>query len=286
MAGLFDLFLNGMTIYGPLALGLALLLGAGGLPIPIGLLMLAAGAFARQGLLDWHVAIVVGLMAVILGDVVSYSLGRFAGGRLEGYIRERRAALWQRAQTQFRQHGALAVWLTRFLLTSLDVPTNLIAGGSGYEFRRFLAYGIAGRAAWLALYGGLGYAFGSQWRLVSQAIGSYGGWLGLGAVVGGGLYLFLRHLREKRDRSDNSTGDYCEDCHSVLKWATICAAPQHSLEDEQGDRTLGSRKKGMAGLDPGRHAVAGRSLRPDPARPHPRRGGRRFHCRPLPPQSA
>jgi len=141
----------------------------------------------------------VSLMGVVLGDVFSYVMGRFAGGRLEGYIRERRGALWQKAQERFWQHGALAIWLTRFVLTSLDVPTNLIAGGSGYEFRRFLVYGIAGRAAWLALYGGLGYAFGSQWQLASQAISSYGGWLGLGAVVAGGLYLLGRKLRENQD---------------------------------------------------------------------------------------
>lgn len=190
-----DLFLNGMTTYGPLVLGLVVLLGAGGLPIPIGMLMLAAGAFARQDLLDWRAVIIVGLAAVVLGDVVSYGLGRVAGRRVDCLFRERRAALWQKAQERFRQQGALAIWLTRFLLTSLDVPTNLIAGGSGFEFRRFLAYGIAGRAAWLALYGGLGYAFGSQWPLVSQAIRSYGGWLGACAIVGFGLYLLLHHLR-------------------------------------------------------------------------------------------
>jgi membrane protein DedA with SNARE-associated domain len=77
----------------------------------------------------------------------------------------------------------------------------LASGASGYEFGRFVAYGIAGRAAWLALYGGLGYAFGHQWPLVSQAISSYGVWLGLGAAAAGGLTLVLRRLRERQGRA-------------------------------------------------------------------------------------
>jgi hypothetical protein len=66
-----DLFLNSIAAYGPLILGLALLLGAGGLPIPIGLLMLAAGGLARQGMLDWRVAIGVSLAGLVLGDTLS-----------------------------------------------------------------------------------------------------------------------------------------------------------------------------------------------------------------------
>jgi membrane protein DedA with SNARE-associated domain len=192
-----DFFLDALTQYGPLALGLALVLGAGGLPIPIGLLMLVAGAFARQGLMDWQAAALVGLVGVVAGDVVSYLLGRVAGGWVQRSVREKRATLWQKAQTQFNRHGALAIWLTRFVLTSLDVPTNLIAGGSSYAFRRFLAHGLVGRVLWLALYGGLGYAFGSQWSVASQAISQYSGWLGFVVAVGIGAYLVVRFLRQR-----------------------------------------------------------------------------------------
>ncbi len=48
-----ELFLTGMITYGPPALGLALLLGALGLPLPGTFFVLAAGAFIRQGAIDW-----------------------------------------------------------------------------------------------------------------------------------------------------------------------------------------------------------------------------------------
>lgn len=69
-----DFFLNGMITYGPLVLGLALMLGALGLPMPIPLLGLAAGAFARQGLIDWKTLSALGLMGAVLGDSVSYAV--------------------------------------------------------------------------------------------------------------------------------------------------------------------------------------------------------------------
>jgi membrane protein DedA with SNARE-associated domain len=188
-----DFFLTGMITYGPLALGLALMLGALGLPMPIPLLGLAAGAFARQGLIDWKTLSALGLMGAVLGDSVSYAVGCFAGGWVQRWLGG--SSAWQKAGDQFQQRGALAVYVTRFLLTPLAVPTSLIAGSSGYAFRRFLAYAVAGDFTWIALYCGLGYIIGSRWQAVSQNISHYLGWLGGAVVVGIGVYVLLRRLR-------------------------------------------------------------------------------------------
>ncbi len=198
-----DLFLNGMVTYGPLILGLALLLGSAGLPIPTGLLVLAAGAFARQGLLDWTTAAVVALAGVVLGDLASYGLGRLGGGWVQQAMARRRS-LWDQALARFRRYGALAVYSTRVVLTSLDVPTNLVAGSSRYALGRFVAYDVAGRLTWLALYGGLGYIAGQQWPVVSQAISQYGLWLGLAAAGVAGLYVLLRRVWQGRQPSAGS----------------------------------------------------------------------------------
>jgi membrane-associated protein len=202
-----EFFLSAMITAGPLAL--ALFLGPLGLPIPTGLLVLAAGALARQGLMPWATALVLGLAATVLGDLTTYALGRLGSGWVARLTR-RRADLWQRAQGWFQQRGGLAVYASRVLFTSLDVPTNLIAGSSRYDFQHFLAWDVAGRATWLLLYGGLGYLAGSQWPVISQrlAIGqrlacsrlvsSYGVWLGVAAAVVGGIIYLLRRLRRNR----------------------------------------------------------------------------------------
>jgi membrane protein DedA with SNARE-associated domain len=97
----------------------------------------------------------------------------------------------------------MAVYLTRFLITALAVPTNLIAGGSGIQFRRFLLYDSLGELTWVILYGGLGYLFGSQWELVSDFISNFGGLI-LGVVVlGVGVWLGTKWLRNMDNAKSN-----------------------------------------------------------------------------------
>jgi membrane protein DedA with SNARE-associated domain/UDP-2,3-diacylglucosamine pyrophosphatase LpxH len=187
-----DLLLNGMTAYGPAVLGSALLLGGVGVPVPGTLLVLAAGALARQGVIEWSVALLVGLLGVVLGDNISYALGYFAKAWVLRRSRQSGSAAWRRAQDKFERGGALAIYSTRFLLTPLAIPTNLVAGGSGYDFRRFLTFDVAGEVTWLLLYGGLGYAFASQWQLINQFLNEFSGWLVGGIGAGVGVYLLTR----------------------------------------------------------------------------------------------
>ena len=45
-----ELFMNGMITYGSIVLGIALLIGAAGIPVPGTLLIVAAGALVQQGI--------------------------------------------------------------------------------------------------------------------------------------------------------------------------------------------------------------------------------------------
>ena len=47
-----------------------------------------------------------------------------------------------------------------------------------------MIYDIAGEILWIALYGGLGYLFGSQWELVYDFMSNFGGLI-LGLLVFG-----------------------------------------------------------------------------------------------------
>lgn len=185
-----DFFLTGMITYGPPALGLALLLGAMGVPLPGTLFVIAAGAFVRQGVLDWSLASGLGLLGAVLGDSTSFTMGRFA----KRWVQHRfgRSSTWQNAQDTFDRRGGVTVYLTRFLLTPLAIPTNLIAGGSGYAYWRFLTYDVAGEFTWIVLYGGLGYLFGSQWELISQFISDFSGLLVGVVALSAGMYLLVR----------------------------------------------------------------------------------------------
>jgi membrane protein DedA with SNARE-associated domain len=166
--------------YGAPLFALILFLGAIGVPIGASLLVIAAGAFSQQQILSWPLTALAGLAGAVLGDIFSYGIGHFAKVRVED--RFAASAAWKSAQLEFDKHGSLAIFFTRFLITAIAVPVNLIAAGSGFKFRRFLLYDITGEAVWIGLYGGLGYFFGSQWETVGAFLSNFG-WLLLGVVI-------------------------------------------------------------------------------------------------------
>ena len=199
-----DFLLHEITAYGPLILGLATLLAAAGLPTPATPLVLAAGALARQGLINWQAALLLALFGVVLGDATSYGIGRFAGNWVDRYATGRRAGLIHRAEDQYRRFGGLAVYLTHTIFVSLDVPSNLVAGSSHYPFPRFLFFVLTGRGTWILFYGALGYALGSQWQQARDLASRYTLWLGLLlALLIAMAYLWRRSGRGLRPRLFN-----------------------------------------------------------------------------------
>ena len=196
-----DFLLTQIINYGAPLFALFLCLGALGIPVGASVLVIAAGAFSQQGILDWPLTATLGLIGAVLGDAISFGIGFYA----KHWVDDRfgRSSTWRNAQKSFDSRAGLAIYLTRFLITALAVPINLIAGGSGIKFRRFMAYDSLGEFTWIILYGGLGYLFGSQWELVSDFISNFGGLI-LGVVVlGVGVWLGLRRRRSIENESRN-----------------------------------------------------------------------------------
>lgn len=185
-----SLVLGWMAAYGaPMVAGM-LFLGGLGLPLPGTLIVIASGAFIRQSLLDVYATPALGYLGTIAGDIGLYSIGFFASHWIE--TRFGQTAVWKNAHSLFERRGGIAIFLTRWLLTAVAFPITLIAGSSGYHFRKFLLYAVLGELTWFAIYGGLGYAFGSQWELISDFISNFSGFA-LGALaLGVGIYLLLK----------------------------------------------------------------------------------------------
>ncbi len=190
-----ELLLAWIVNYGSPMVAGVLLIGALGLPVPGTLIVIATGAFVRQEFLDIYTTPFLGFLGVVSGDVIGYNLGRFANKWIEQ--RFSKAAAWHRTQKLFKRRGGVAVYLTRWLLTPLALPTNLIAGSSRYSFWKFLLFDATGELTWLMLYGGLGYAFGSQWELISEFISNFTGLIVGMVMLGSGLYLVFRVGKKK-----------------------------------------------------------------------------------------
>ena len=187
-----DFALAALITYGPLALALTLLLGAAGLPLPGSIVLLAAGAFARQGFIDWRYAWIAAVLGVVAGDSIAYAIGRMGGVWAEDRLA--RMSAWQKATDEFARRGGWAIFLTRFLITPLGVAVSLIAGISAYAWQRFVLVDLSGEFLWVTIYGGIGFALGSQWQVASQFISDFSGLILGVALLITGIVLGVRFV--------------------------------------------------------------------------------------------
>ena len=190
--GLTDRILSALLVYGYPALALTLLLGAIGLPLPIGVATVLAGSLAALGTLRWEWAAAVAVIASFAGDIIAYGIGRAVSenflarhGRWIGYTTERKAHV----QALLQKWGGMTVIISRTLTSSLSSIVSLFAGVGRYGFARFLSFALAGRLIWTSAYLGLGYGVGSNIEAASQFLGNLSGLIiALGVLVVAGAY--------------------------------------------------------------------------------------------------
>jgi membrane protein DedA with SNARE-associated domain len=166
-----DKVLTALLVYGYPALGLTLLLGAIGLPLPDGIATTVAGSLASQGRIDWFLAATIAVTASVLGDAVTYGLGRLLSQKFlerHGHWLGLTAARRVRVQSLFDRWGLLTVFITRTFMSYLSSIASLAAGLSHYRLLKFLATALIGRVAWTAGYFGLGYGIGADWEAATS----------------------------------------------------------------------------------------------------------------------
>jgi len=203
-----DFLLTQIINYGAPFIGIIVFISALGAPFPCTLIVVAAGAFAKQGILTWYSTGLIAVAFVILGDNLSYAIGHFA--REPVLRRFKDSEKWKQAEETFDRWGGMSIFWTRFLITGIAVPVNLIAGTSGFGIRRFFFYDMIGETLWIFGYGGLGYLFGSQWELIGDILSNISG-LALGLVMLAiGIWLGVRRLRKNyfaaSSKTSNTTG--------------------------------------------------------------------------------
>lgn len=161
--------------YGYPILWLSVFIGAIGLPLPNTLVLLAVGAFAALGDFNFALLVIVALSAFVMGDNVSYWIGRRWGSKVLRWMEGRliKFQTLERSRVYFDRLGGWAIFSSRFLVSALGGAINLLAGAELYPYRRFLAYDIAGEVVGTLLLLTLGYIFGASWDAVGDVLGSF-----------------------------------------------------------------------------------------------------------------
>ena len=134
------------------------------LPVPAILFLIAAGALAGDGQMTLAVALGLAVSACLLADMVWYEAGRRWGDQIlhfvYGLALDPDAAV-RRSKEVFVQHGLRTLMLAKFIV-GLDAATPPLAGLSGTNRLRFIAFDAIGAALWSGVYGGLGFVLGKD----------------------------------------------------------------------------------------------------------------------------
>src|SRR5690349_12357842 len=149
-------------------------------------------------------AIVVVVVAAILGDSVGYEVGkhvfgpRVLGGRVLGRHRHKLS----RAEDFLQRRGGSAVFLGRFT-AFFRAMMPALAGAAGMPYRTFLLWNALGGLIWGSLFVTLGHAAGQSYQAVEEKVGR-GLAIGVVAVVvvaavGWKVYEVRKDRKEERE---------------------------------------------------------------------------------------
>jgi membrane protein DedA with SNARE-associated domain len=164
--------------------------------VPSEATLITAGVFAASGEPNVLLVILAGGAGAMLGDHISYLIGRAGGENIIRRIPEgtRRARTFERVRELLFAHGGVALVIARYIPGGRTAIT-LTCGAIGYPRSRFTAFDAIACFSWAAYTTLLGFVGGSAFQdhpIQGLALG-----FGIALVVAGvaELIQWLRHRR-------------------------------------------------------------------------------------------
>jgi membrane protein DedA with SNARE-associated domain len=139
------------------------------LPLPSNAMLLAIGAFASQGYINFWWALTVAIVANTLGDLTDYGIARRWGERVTRILQLHKFKFYNQLQEELRTDAAITVFTTRFA-GSLSPVANFLAGLVRVPFRTFFANDLLGNIIEPLAALSLGYAVGDAWNDFSDLL--------------------------------------------------------------------------------------------------------------------
>lgn len=147
--------------HGYAVLALIVFLEAAGIPVPAALALVAAGAASAWHHLRPDIAIVIALIALLMGDTLLFALGRYTGWALLGFLC--RIALNPescilRSAESFYRRGRTTLMFAKFIpgVNTLAPP---LAGSMRMGLGQFLRLDLVAACLYSFAYFSLGYVF-------------------------------------------------------------------------------------------------------------------------------
>jgi membrane-associated protein len=153
-------------------------------------LLFITGALCGAGLMSLPVAMVVLIVAAILGDQTNYTIGRYFGPKVFRWEDSRwfNKAAFDAAHAFYEKHGGITIILARFM-PFVRTFAPFVAGVAEMTRSKFTFFNVTGALIWVLSLTTAGYVFGNLawvqknlsliiWALiiVPGVIALWGGW--------------------------------------------------------------------------------------------------------------
>jgi membrane protein DedA with SNARE-associated domain/rhodanese-related sulfurtransferase len=171
-----------------------------GVPLPAIPWLLAAGALAGTGQMNWLLALAAGTVSSLLADLIWFYLGRYRGQRVLNLlcrISLEPDSCVRRTENLFTRYGMRGVVAAKFIpgLSTLVPP---LAGNAGVSTSRFIFFDGLGSLLYVGCFILAGVLFSRQLEQVINALAGLGHGA-LGVVIGlAALYIGYKYYQRQR----------------------------------------------------------------------------------------
>lgn len=154
-------FMSSAAQHGYVLLFAVVFAEAVGLPLPAALALIAAGAAAASHMLQAPLALILAIIALLIGDSLLFLLGRSTGWALLGFLCKVSAnpeSCILRSAESFYKRGRITLVFAKFI-PGINTMAAPLAGSMKMRPLQFLRLDLAGAAVYAFTYFAVGYLF-------------------------------------------------------------------------------------------------------------------------------
>jgi membrane protein DedA with SNARE-associated domain len=169
------------------------------IPMPSEVILPAAGFLAYQGQMNIFLAALAGAIGCIIGSLVSYAIGYYAGRpileKYGKYILLTKDDL-DLGQRMFAKYGNAIAFFSR-LLPIIRTFISIPAGIEKMDLKRFVAYSFAGSFLWSLLLVFVGYKIGDHQQILMSFFHKFNILIAVVIVLALAYYIYT-HVKKLR----------------------------------------------------------------------------------------
>ena len=186
--------LSQLTQHGYSILFAIVFLEAISIPVPAALALLIAGGASASGSLQPGLALASALLALALGDIAMFLMGRYTGWWLLGLICRlsfNPEACILRAADSFYRRGRLLLVFAKFI-PGINTIAPPLAGSMNMRFAQFLQFDLAGAFLYAGSYFFVGFVFSDALEKFTRGYQAFSRAAGWALIAAAGGYIAMR----------------------------------------------------------------------------------------------